>query len=138
MNKIIIFTDGACKNNGFKNAKAGIGIYFEGVDIPNISELVPQSMQQTNNVAELLAIKKALEISLKYGLKNKEIIIQTDSEYSIKAITNSWKIKKNITLINDIKKLIKEFDCVRLLHVKSHSDIQGNVIADNLARSSLK
>ena len=34
---IIVYTDGACSNNGLKNAKAGIGIYFSENDSRNVS-----------------------------------------------------------------------------------------------------
>lgn len=30
---VVVYTDGACTNNGYKGAKAGIGIYF-GPDHP--------------------------------------------------------------------------------------------------------
>ena len=36
-NKIIIFTDGACLNNGKRNAKAGVGIYYQDKHKPNVS-----------------------------------------------------------------------------------------------------
>ncbi|KRT81176.1 hypothetical protein AMK59_5978 [Oryctes borbonicus] len=32
-NHVIVYTDGACENNGFKGAKAGIGVWF-GDDHP--------------------------------------------------------------------------------------------------------
>ncbi len=56
-NPIYIYTDGACKNNGKKNAIAGIGVYIK--DICDISERIKG--KQTNQRAELYAILKALE-----------------------------------------------------------------------------
>ena len=55
-----IYTDGACSNNGKKNAKAGIGIYFGENDDRNISERI--SGKQTNNCAELRAILEVFTI----------------------------------------------------------------------------
>ena len=43
---ITIYTDGACKNNGKKNAIAGIGVYSENVY--NISEKIEG--KQTNQL----------------------------------------------------------------------------------------
>jgi len=34
---IIVFTDGSCKGNGKKIAKAGIGIFFPNKELDNIS-----------------------------------------------------------------------------------------------------
>jgi len=135
--KIEIYTDGACSNNGKKNAKAGIGIYFSNINIDPISQRVPIDMDQTNNVAELLAIKIAIETIIKHNLKNNEIIIYTDSQYSINVITNCWKAKVNIGLINEIKQLLKILDCVRLIYIPGHKDNKGNNIADELARKSI-
>ena len=47
-----VFTDGACSNNGRKNAKAGIGVYFGENDERNISKRI--TGKQTNNTAEFL------------------------------------------------------------------------------------
>ena len=33
--EIVVFTDGSCKNNGKKNARAGIGVYFSENDPRN-------------------------------------------------------------------------------------------------------
>ena len=49
-----VFTDGACSNNGRKNAKAGIGVYFGENDERNISKRI--TGKQTNNTAELSAV----------------------------------------------------------------------------------
>ena len=56
--EIIVYTDGACVNNGKPDARAGYGIYFGLDDERNTSERY--SGPQTNNVAELLAIIRAL------------------------------------------------------------------------------
>ena len=55
---ICVYTDGSCRNNGKKNAIAGIGVYIE--NICKISE--PIVGRQTNQRAELFAILKALQI----------------------------------------------------------------------------
>ena len=64
---ICIYTDGSCINNGKKNAKAGIGVYFGKDDKRNISKRIKG--KQTNNIAELKAILKAIKI-----LKKKTIL----------------------------------------------------------------
>ena len=54
--KITIFTDGACVNNGKRNAKGGVGIYYQDNYKPNVSISLKDS-KPTNNKAELTAIK---------------------------------------------------------------------------------
>ena len=68
---IIVYTDGACSNNGRSNARAGFGVYFGKDDPRNVSEAYKEP--QTNNVAELLAIIKALSI-LRQEIDNGEKI----------------------------------------------------------------
>ena len=82
MDKIYVYTDGSCINNGKPNAKAGIGIYFGENDKRNVSMRIPG--KQTNNIAELSAIILAILI-----LKNetKQIVIYSDSIYAIKCFT---------------------------------------------------
>ena len=93
-NKIIVYTDGSCLNNGQKNAKAGIGIYFGENDNRNFSEKYTD--KPTNNRAELSAILKVCDI-LDNDIKLcKDIHIYSDSKYSINCFTkwgDSWKKK---------------------------------------------
>ena len=52
--EIIVFTDGACSNNGKPTAKAGIGVYFKENDKRNVSKRIKG--KQSNNTAELSAV----------------------------------------------------------------------------------
>ena len=151
----IIYTDGACKNNGYKDREvsAGIGVHFSRTNessIDDISEKLDIATP-TNNKAELLAIDKSLELCIKNRI-NKDIVIYTDSQYSIDAITKwydqwdkSGKLhsggKKNIEYLTSIKDKLKLLD-VSFIHVRGHTkkdDVHslGNCIADDLATSCL-
>ena len=142
---ITIYTDGACKNNGKKNAIAGIGIYSE--NLYNISEKIEG--KQTNQRAELYAILKALELT---NMDNYSIVyIYTDSLYSINCITkwvygwinNGWLDKKkkpvkNKDIIQPIHHIYKKYSNIRFIHIEAHTnktDIHslGNAKADELA-----
>ena len=148
-NNINIYTDGACINNGKKNAKAGIGIYIS--DDFTISEKL--TGLPTNQRAELYAILKAL---LTIDILNyKNINIYTDSMYSINCITkwvkgwkkNGWKDSKkkdvkNKDLIDNIDKIYSKYNHIHFNHVEAHTnktDIHSicNDKADKLARNSL-
>jgi len=145
---IIIYTDGACKKNGYKNAKASIGIHFSTknkIHFDDVSERFTDN--PTNQRAELYAILKALHTV--QGLSNK-IIIYTDSEYSINCITKwfyNWNKqgkldkKKNIDLIKPIYQFYID-SRITFTHVRSHTGLQdehslGNEEADRLANLAL-
>ena len=55
---VVVYTDGACSNNGYANAKAGIGVWWGENDPRNISE--PLAGRATNNRAEIWAAVKAI------------------------------------------------------------------------------
>ena len=95
-----IFTDGSCINNGKQNAFGGVGVYFGKKDRRNYSK--PQLEKPSNQKGELEAIAKALELS-----KSNNIIIYTDSQYSIKCINkwiHNWRKKKVILIYGQILK----------------------------------
>ena len=146
---VIIYTDGACSNNGNKDAKAGVGIYFGDNHELNVSEPLPRLAGiPTNQLAELYAIYWALYLCLEDKcMKNKNIIVYTDSQYSINCLTtwfDSWQKKgwktadkkpvKHIELIRQIKHIMEQLN-VRLVHVKGHNNNYGNDQADLLAVS---
>jgi len=150
--EIIVFTDGACKNNGYHNAKAGIGIHFPNNELQDVSRIIQKN--PTNQRAELYAILVALYyIDKKLGLENKKIIIKTDSLYSINCITkwikawkkNDWVKKdgekvKHKEIITRIDAYMQKYD-IEFEHVPAHtnktdSDSVGNRVADELATSA--
>ena len=60
--KFIVYTDGACPNNGNSKARSSIGVHFSeknSIKIEDVSKLL-NVPNPTNNVAELTAIKEAL------------------------------------------------------------------------------
>jgi ribonuclease HI len=150
---VVIYTDGACKNNGSKNkvVSAGVGIHFS---YNNHIKMTDISMKldidtPTNNKAELIAILFALQECHKNNITDK-IIIYTDSQYCIDAITkwyDQWlndgtiHNKKNVSFIQPIKSIMKMLN-VSFIHVRAHSKKQdirslGNEIADQLATRCL-
>jgi len=142
-----VYTDGACPNNGFKNAKSSIGVYFpekNNVVIENISEPL-QSKGHSNNVAELMAIHEALTVIKKNEI-DIPIHLYTDSSYC-RSILIEWyekwvnnnllKNKKNLDIIKSTYDIYKTMD-VTIHHVKAHTKNEdehsyGNRMADQLA-----
>lgn len=150
---IYVYTDGGCINNGKKNAKAGIGIYFNKDDLRNISKRIDG--KQTNNTAELKAILEALKILEKEIKEKLNIYIITDSEYAIKCCTsyanklylNNWKIKgdkiiPNLEIIKELFNITSINPNIHFKHIMAHTnnnDIHsiGNYNADLLAKLSI-
>jgi ribonuclease HI len=102
-NQFHIFTDGSCLNNGKKGAKASyavviLGISETGPPIQEIGNTIHVSEPQTNQRAELMAIKVAVDICNKDNLWKKadKVIFWTDSQYALKCITEwglGWRAK---------------------------------------------
>jgi ribonuclease HI len=148
--KFIVYTDGACRNNGKSNALSSIGIYFSNRNlkkIDSVSEVLKMN-NHTNNIAELTAINKSLRIIKENDIKL-PIQLYTDSQYSIKTLTKwypNWsekdkKTKKNVPLITDTYNLICDIK-PELNYVKAHTGngdehSLGNAIADQLANDAL-
>jgi len=123
---ISVYTDGACIDNGKPYARAGYGIWFGENDKRNTSETYKG--KQTNNIAELLAIIKALTI-LDAEVKSNQIIhIYSDSRYAIRCCTTYGEkcYKKNWVNPNNKNKPIPNLELVQTayLYCKNHKNIK--------------
>ena len=129
-NCIKIYTDGASSGNP---GPSGIGILF--IYGENKKEISKHIGMATNNIAELTAIKIALE-----ELKRDDLPVRifSDSSYSIGLLTKNWKPKKNQELVFEIKELMDKFCDLAFIKVKGHSGIKENEVADFLATSAIK
>ena len=85
-----VFTDGACPNNGKKNANAAWGALLVSDDgyvvLDRFSGQIPLSEPQTNQRSELTALLRGLEVAEKCLARDpdlKKIQLWSDSEYSI-------------------------------------------------------
>jgi ribonuclease HI len=151
---INVYTDGACSNNGQPNALSGYGVYFSENDTRNESKKI-NGEKHTNNIAELTAFIRAIEI-LDYEIKNgTQVNIYTDSEYVIKCATsygdklskNNWKtstdkIPPNVKLVKKSYELYHGIQNIKLIHINAHTnkdDIHsiGNDNADKLANMAI-
>ena len=147
--KITVFTDGACSGNGSSNALGGIGIYHPDKELTDVSE--PFFLRPiTNQRAELYAIYYALDRIQYFIPQVKEILVVSDSNYSIQTLTkwrfnNNGKIQTgkamNMDIINPLIDMLDktlEDVKVKFKHVNSHTgkkDVYslGNDMADKLA-----
>lgn len=129
-NYIKIYTDGASSGNP---GPAGIGVLLIfGDKTKQISQYIGKA---TNNIAELTAIKTALE-----QLKRTDLPVRifSDSSYCIGLLTLGWKPKKNQELVAQIKMQMERFKDIGFIKVKGHAGIEENEIADRLATSAIE
>ncbi len=109
MKNLTIYCDGACSGNPGE-AGSGLAIFYADGEEP-ILIYGAYLKVGTNNIAELNALLRALQIAYKNLDNFKDITIKTDSKYSIDSITrwaygwerNGWRKKggkiKNLELI---------------------------------------
>ena len=130
---IVIHTDGACSGNP---GPAGIGVFIERPDgdIIEHSEFIGEG---TNNIAELTAILRALEM-LKPEEQAAHVLLYTDSAWSLGVLVGGWKAKANLELITAIKERMTTLPDVELLKVKGHAGHSGNEEADALATMAVR
>jgi len=135
---LYVFTDGNCKSNGQKGAKAGYSAFFTDQTSSPFYQFNKTSLleEPTNNKAELSAIRYIFQTILENPtlFRHKQIVLCTDSMYSIQCIEtwsqnwikNGWKTAskqpvKNKELIQDILSIRKSIPShVSFRHVRAH------------------
>jgi ribonuclease HI len=128
--KKIIYTDGSVKDG-----KAGIAIYFQ--DDESIYQYRLTDGTPINS-AELVAIKKALELSI--DSNQSSIAIFTDSLSAINKLSEI-NDKSGSDQMNEIHILVRRFQeqnrTIDLVWIPSHRGIHGNEVADKNAKDAL-
>lgn len=78
-------TDGSCLHNGTRQARAGAGVYMsDETHEARIEVRLPETLEQSNQAAEMLAIKIAAEAAP----YNRELRIESDSKWAIGELTD--------------------------------------------------
>ena len=129
-NAIHVWTDGACSGNP---GPAGLGVVVvgDGTGQREISEYLGEA---TNNIAELTAILRGLE---SISDRTRPVIVYSDSAYSIGLLSQSWKAKKNVELVRELREVCRQFSDLRFVKVLAHSGIALNERVDQLAVSAI-
>lgn len=141
MEKVIIYTDGACSGNPGPGGYGSILMYKD-----TKKEISGGSKETTNNIMEITAVIEALKL-LKFPC---EVEVYSDSAYVVNAFLQGWleNWKKNNwrTAGKDPvknKELWQELDSlcsihkVKFIKVKGHSDNEFNNRCDELARNAI-
>lgn len=142
MEKVIIYTDGACSGNPGPGGWGSI-LMYKG----NRKEISGGKKDTTNNIMELTAVIEGLKI-LKYPC---EVELYSDSAYVVNGfnqgwiynwVKNNWKTSgkepvKNKEIWQELYDLTK-IHKVKFIKVKGHSDNEFNNRCDELARNAIK
>ena len=141
MEKVEIYTDGACSGNPGPGGWAAVLLYKD-----NKKEISGGSKQTTNNIMEVTAVIEALK-ALKFPC---EVKLYSDSAYVVNCFKqgwidnwkkNNWKNASKEPVKN--KELWEKLDELTQIHkvefikVKGHSDNELNNRCDELARGEI-
>ena len=141
MDKVIIYTDGACSGNP---GPGGWGAILMFNDIKK--EISGGQKDTTNNIMEITAVIEAL----KHLKRPCEVEVYSDSAYVVNAFNNGWIYNwmknnwqtsgkepvKNKELWQELYSLTK-IHKVTFIKVKGHSDNEFNNRCDELARGEI-
>ena len=142
MEKVVIYTDGACSGNPGPGGWGAI-LMYKGIK----KEISGGNKQTTNNIMELTAVIEGLKM-LKFPC---EVDLYSDSAYVVNAfeqkwifgwLKNNWKTAgkdpvKNKELWQELYDLTK-IHTVNFIKVKGHSDNEFNNRCDELARAEIE
>lgn len=146
MNKIIIYCDGAARNNGKKNNVGGFGIVLKYGD--HTKEIRKGFRNVTNNQMEIMAAIEALKSLKRYDLP---VEIYTDSAYLCNCMNQHWYKKwmnngwmtsskkpvENRELWIELIDLVEKFSFISFIKVKGHNGNALNERADKLANIAM-
>lgn len=155
MTSVRVFTDGACENNGKKNAAGSWAFYFPDHKHLSHAEKLKSTDPQTNNRAELTAILESVCCMILNFTTNISATIYTDSSYSKDCLTKwlsgwvakGWKTAaggdvKNRDLIEEISRKLSTLNSYTIVHVMAHTGNTDelsvcNAIVDQMAVDAL-
>jgi ribonuclease HI len=143
-----VFVDGSCENIGTSDAVAGLGVYFGKNHLLNVSE--PVTGRSTNNVGEIQAAIRAIEITQRLGVKRLNIF--TDSQFLIKSAClwmkgwkkKGWTLSRGSPVANQIDfkrldSLIEKSNMqIKWSYIPAHKGLEGNEDADKLAKDGAR
>jgi len=126
-----LWTDGACSGNP---GPMGIGVV--AIDGGKRRELGEYLGIGTNNIAELTAIDRALDLA-GADAGTRPVRIYTDSAYSIGVLSKGWKAKANQELIARMRRRLATLPNIEFVKVSGHAGIPENERCDELARDAI-
>ena len=132
---IHVWTDGACSGNP---GPMGIGVVIvDGKERHEVSEYLGSG---TNNIAELVAIERGLEVVARQ-VKDPHarlVRVYSDSSYAIGLLEKGWKAKANQELVARLRRLVATVANLEFVKVRGHAGVPENERCDTLARQAVE
>jgi len=130
---IHVWTDGACSGNP---GPMGIGIVV--IADRQRAERGEYLGTGTNNIAELTAIQRGLELAAEIAPdRSRPVRIYSDSSYALGLLGKGWKAKANQELVGNLRDQLASFPKVKLVKVSGHAGVDNNERCDQLARQAI-
>lgn len=140
-NKIILYTDGACRGNGAENNIGAWAYCLRFGDTAKKDSGVVRNT--TNNIMELTAAIRGLQ-----AIKNKTaypIEVYSDSMYVVAGAytwykgweQKNWHKVKNVELWKELIALKNQCTKIVFCHVDGHSGVAGNELVDSLCNEAM-
>jgi ribonuclease HI len=129
-----VWTDGACSGNP---GPMGIGVVvIDGARRREVGEYLGIG---TNNIAELTAIERGLEMAdeVTGGDVRRPVRVYSDSSYAIGLLSQGWKAKANQELVARIRRRLADAPKVEFVKVSGHAGVPENERCDQLAREAI-
>jgi len=127
---IHVWTDGGAAPNP---GPSGAGVVIvDGTQTVELSEFLGPG---TNQTAELTAILLGLT---KLAQRERPVIVYSDSAYSIGLLSQGWKAKANVELVEKLRAVCREFADLRFVKVAGHAGIPLNERTDQLVGEAIR
>lgn len=131
---IHVWTDGACSGNP---GPMGLGVVV--VADGKRREWGEYLGEGTNNIAELTAIERGLELAAKIDpTMSVPVRVYSDSSYAIGLLSLGWKAKANKDLVARIREVVAARPAITFVKVAGHSGVPENEMCDELARRAIE
>ena len=129
-----VYVDGSCKPSNPGPAGCAAIVVINGVMIHGVSQFLGEG---TNNIAELRAIKCALDLIEDDDRKLEKNTIYSDSMYVCNLFNKKWKANKNRELVANLRRRFEKFPLTTIIWIKAHNGNQFNEEADQRAKASV-
>jgi ribonuclease HI len=130
--EVVVYTDGACSGNP---GPMGIGVVV--LDKGKRRELSEFLGEGTNNIAELTAVERALDL-IPEAERGRPVALHSDSTYVIGLLARGFKAKANTELVERLRAKVRGFSRLRFVKVEGHAGVPENERCDALARQAVE
>lgn len=131
------YFDGCCEpKNPYGNMGIGSIIIKDNIEVWSHSNFIPQSQNNSNNVAEYLALEQILIWLKENEVPENTIFIFGDSQLVVNQMNGNWRIKQGLYKPHALrcKELISKLDKVLVIRWIGR---EGNQVADDLSKKHL-